>query len=108
MAMQMKNLTDANFEEEIKKNKLTLVDFWAEWCAPCRMIAPILEELDKEYGGKAAICKVDVSQNRATSTKFKITAIPTMILFKDGQQVNSIIGAVSKEKIKSMIDEHAA
>ena len=102
----MKTLTDANFDGEINANNLILVDFWAEWCAPCRMIATVLEEVSSEFKGKVEFAKVDVSQNKNTAGRFKVTAIPTMILFKKGKQVNSIIGAVSKEKIKGMINEH--
>lgn len=102
----MKILTDINFEKEVNGDKLTLVDFWAEWCAPCRMLSPILEEAEKEYDSRVTFAKLDISQNRLTAARFKITAIPTMILFKDGKQVNSIIGAVSKEKIRGMINEH--
>ncbi|MDD5111554.1 MAG: thioredoxin [Candidatus Altiarchaeota archaeon] len=104
----MKALTDETFEREVSENKLLLVDFWAEWCAPCRMLTPILEEVGSEYKGRVEFAKMDVSNNNATATKFRITAIPTMILFKDGKQVNSIIGAVSKEKIKGMLNEHLA
>ena len=102
----MKNLTDSTFDGEVKESNVILVDFWAEWCAPCRMIAPILEELDEEYAGKIVFAKLDVSQNKETASKFKISAIPTILLFKDGEQVNSIIGAVPKERIKGLIDEH--
>ncbi|MBM3308899.1 MAG: thioredoxin [Candidatus Altiarchaeales archaeon] len=102
----MKVLTDATFDKEVSENKLVLVDFWAEWCAPCRMLAPVLEEVSGEYDSKVAFAKLDISQNKGTAGKFKITAIPTIILFKGGKQVNSIIGAVSKEKIKGMINEH--
>jgi len=102
----MKVLTDASFDKEVSENKLILVDFWAEWCAPCRMLAPVIEEVSGEYDGKVAFAKLDVSQNKTTAGKFKITAIPTIILFKGGKQVNSIIGAVSKEKIKGVINEH--
>jgi thioredoxin 1 len=102
----MNILTDGDFDRAIGDNKLILVDFWAEWCAPCRVIAPILEELEGEYDGRITIAKMDVSKNKAIPSKFRITAIPTMILFKNGIQVNSIIGAVSKEKIKGMVSEH--
>ncbi len=104
----MKALTDETFEREVSENTLLLVDFWAEWCAPCRMLTPILEEVGSEYKGRVEFAKMDVSNNNTTATKFRITAIPTMILFKDGKQVNSIIGAVSKEKIKGMLNEHLA
>lgn len=102
----MKNLTDDDFDRTVGDSRMLLVDFWAEWCAPCRTLAPVLEEVEKEYDGRLAFAKMDVSKNKAVSSRLKITAIPTMILFKNGIQVNSIIGAVSKEKIKGMVNEH--
>jgi len=102
----MKTLTDETFEKEVKSNRLMLVDFWAERCAPCRMLAPVLQEVAHEYKGRVQFAKLDISSNNATAGKFGITAIPTMLLFKEGRQVDSIVGAVSKEKIKGMLNKH--
>lgn len=98
-------ITDANFESEVlKSDKPVLVDFWAEWCGPCRMIAPIVEELAGEYEGKAKITKVDVDSNPQTSMKFGIRSIPTLLIFKDGQIVDQIVGAVPKTHLKKQLD----
>lgn len=89
-------LTDKNFQQQTK-NRLVLVDFWAEWCAPCRMMAPILNEVAAELDGKAFVGKVDVQQYQDLSTKFKIRGIPTLILFKDGKEVNRFVGVKTKD-----------
>jgi len=78
---------------------VTLIDFWAPWCGPCRMIAPILEELDKEYAGKLKICKVNVDNDRVLAQNLRIVSIPTLILYKNGEEQKRIVGAVAKEKI---------
>lgn len=96
---------DANFEQEVLKSSIpVLVDFWAEWCAPCRMITPIIEGLASEYEGKVKIGKVDVDKSADISSQFSITSIPTLIVFKDGAPVEKVMGAVPKNKIKGMID----
>jgi thioredoxin 1 len=96
---------DANFDAEVlKSNVPVLVDFWAEWCAPCRMITPIVEALAVEYQGKIKIGKVDVDKSPDISSKFSITSIPTLILFKGGQPFEKVMGAVPKNKIKGIID----
>ena len=89
-------LTDKNFQQKTK-NRLVLVDFWAEWCAPCRMMAPILNEVAAELDGKAFVGKVDVQQYQDLSAKFKIRGIPTLILFKDGKEVNRFVGVKTKD-----------
>ncbi len=98
-------LTDANFEQEILKASTPgLVDFWAEWCMPCRMLAPIIEELAAEYAGKLKVGKVDTDNNRQVSMKFGISAIPTLIMFKDGQMVKKFVGLQQKSDLKAAIE----
>jgi thioredoxin 1 len=98
--------TQANFEEMvIKSEKPVMVDLWAEWCGPCRMIAPIVEELAKEYEGRAVIGKLDVDSNPDISLKYSVLNIPTVLFFKGGQVVNKIIGAVPKKKFVEALDK---
>ncbi len=93
-------ITDANFEDEVAKSELpVLIDFWAVWCGPCRMIAPIVEELASEYDGKVKIGKLDVDNNQQTSIKFGVRSIPTLLTFKGGEVKEVIIGAVPKAQI---------
>ncbi len=105
MAGKTVEVTDTNFESTIlRSDKPAIVDFWAVWCGPCRIVAPILEELSEEYDGKAVIGKLDVDSNRDTAVKFGIQAIPTMLFFKDGQMVDRIVGAADRKTIQSKLD----
>jgi thioredoxin 1 len=98
--MKPVEITDDNFEAEvIKSDKPVLIDFWAVWCGPCKLIAPIVEELAGEYDGKVKIGKLDVDSNQQTSIKFGVRSIPTLLLFKGGNLKDTIIGAVPKSKI---------
>jgi thioredoxin 1 len=105
MAENILTLTDANFDETLKNNKLVLVDFWAAWCAPCRMIAPVLEEIASETNG-LKIGKLNVDENPAKAAQFQIMSIPNLILFKNGKSVENVIGAVPKSHLTSVIQKH--
>tara|TARA_Y100001949_G_C15918560_1_gene300143 strand:- start:312 stop:632 length:321 start_codon:yes stop_codon:yes gene_type:complete len=97
-------ITDSNFNDIVSKNSVVLIDFWAEWCGPCRMIAPMIEELANDYDGKAVIGKLDVDNNQESSVKFGVRSIPTLLVFKDGEMVDRHVGAVPKETLASSID----
>jgi thioredoxin 1 len=98
-------VTDSTFEEEVINSDIpVIVDFWAEWCAPCRLIAPLVDDIGKEYAGKVKVCKLDVDSNPQTSMKYGIRSIPTLLIFKGGQPIETIIGAVPKEMILSKIE----
>jgi thioredoxin 1 len=94
-------LTDSNFDSEITKHKLIVVDFWAPWCGPCRMVGPLIEELASEYAGKVAFGKVNVDENMMVPGRFGVRGIPTLIVFKDGQAVDTIVGACPKTHLES-------
>ena len=102
-------VNDASFEDEVEKSDgLTIVDFWATWCGPCRMIAPILDQLAVEYEGKVKVAKVDVDANIKTGSRFNVRSIPMLLFFKGGKVVDQIIGAVPKAHIESKLQKHVA
>jgi thioredoxin 1 len=104
-----KAVTDADFAAEVEQQKgLTVVDFWATWCGPCRMIAPILEQLATEYAGKVTVAKIDVDANPRAPARFGVRSIPTLLFFKDGKLVDQVIGAVPKAMIEAKLQAHAA
>jgi thioredoxin 1 len=105
--MSLITVTDDNFEEEvIKSDKPVLIDFWATWCGPCRMIAPIVEQMATEYEGKAKIGKLDVDSNQQTSIKYGVRSIPTILIFKSGELKATIIGAVPKAQIVQKLESN--
>jgi thioredoxin 1 len=97
-------ITDSNFDSEVlKSSQPVLIDFWATWCGPCRAIAPVVEQLAKEYAGKLKVGKVDIDQHPKTPTTYEVRSIPTLLLFKDGKVVGQIVGAVARPKIEELI-----
>lgn len=103
--MAIQDVTDQNFSDAIKEG-LVLADFWAPWCGPCKMIAPVLEELDDEMGDQVKIVKLDVDENQETASKFGVMSIPTLIVFKDGEQVDQIVGFQPKEALVNTLKKH--
>jgi thioredoxin 1 len=99
-------LSDASFSSEISKYPLMVVDFWAAWCGPCRTVAPIIEQLAKEYGGRVAFGKLNVDENPLTSNEFEVQSIPTLLIFRNGEAVDGIIGAVPRHQIETKIKSH--
>jgi thioredoxin 1 len=109
MAGNVLEFTDQSFEQEVlKSDKPVLVDFWAVWCGPCRMIAPTVEALANEYQGKAKVGKMNVDENQGTPGKYNIRGIPTLLLFKNGEVQDQVVGAASRETIENIIKKHLA
>ncbi len=107
MSGQIVHITDDSFEEEVtKSDKPVLVDYWADWCGPCKMIAPILDELSDEYSGRIKIAKLNIDENPATPPKYGIRGIPTLMLFKNGNVEATKVGAVSKSQLTAFIDSN--
>jgi thioredoxin 1 len=103
----IKHVSDASFEGDVLKSSTpVLVDYWAEWCGPCKMIAPILDEVAKEYNGKVQVVKVNVDDNRGTAAKYGIRGIPTLMLFKNGSAAATKVGAISKSQLTAFLDQH--
>jgi thioredoxin 1 len=105
MAGNAIELTDATFDSTISEG-VVLVDFWAPWCGPCKMLTPVIEEIAEEYSGKAKICKLNTDDHREAAINYAISAIPTLILFKDGQIANKWVGLTTKDDITASIDEN--
>ena len=100
-------VTDQSFQADVLDSKTpVVVDFWAEWCGPCRMIAPSLEELSNEYNGKLTVAKVDIDENPMTPSKFMVRGIPTLLLFKDGDLKETIVGLETKDRLTQIISKH--
>lgn len=100
-------LTDGDFDQKVVTGgKLTLVDFWAEWCAPCKALSPVIDDVAKSYAGKLQVGKMNIDEHPATPGKYSVRAIPTLLLFKNGQVVDQVVGLVSKAKLDQLITKH--
>lgn len=109
MSEHVKEVSDNSFESDVlKSERPVLVDFWAQWCAPCRMLAPTVEAVAEKYAGSATVVKLNVDDNPAVSQRYGIKGIPTLILFKNGKEEERVVGATSKEAIARMIDKHVS
>ncbi|UDG83118.1 thioredoxin TrxA [Candidatus Vallotia lariciata] len=107
MSEQIKHITDTSFEQDVlKADKPILLDFWAEWCGPCKVIAPLLDEVAREYSDRLQVGKINVDQNPETPAKFSVRGIPTLILFKNGVVAQTKVGALSKAQITALIDSY--
>lgn len=104
--MAIVNVSDQSFTNEVEGSGTVLVDFWAPWCGPCKMIAPVLEELDKEIGDNVKIAKVNVDDNPESASRFGVMSIPTLIVFKDGQPVDKVVGFQSKDALKNVLSRY--
>ncbi len=109
MSEKVTQVSDSSFEKDVlQSSKPVLVDFWAEWCAPCRMLAPTIDAIAEQFSETAGVVKVNVDDNTQTAQRYGIKGIPTLILFRDGKEVERVVGATSKEAIARMIEKHAA
>ena len=109
MSEHIHHVTDGNFDDEVLQSQTpVLVDYWAEWCGPCKMIAPILDDVAKDYAGKLKVAKLNIDDNQETPAKYGIRGIPTLMLFKDGQLAATKVGAMSKSQLTAFIDQQLA
>ncbi len=106
MGNELVYVTDANFDETIKNNKVALIDFWAGWCGPCRALAPTIEELARDYSGKVLVGKLDVDENPKTAECFQVFSIPTLVVFKDGCEAERLVGLCAKSKIDDVLKKY--
>ncbi len=107
MSEHIVNVTDASFDDTVLKAEgAVLVDYWAEWCGPCKMIAPVLDEIAQEYAGKLKICKINIDENEATAPKYGVRGIPTLMLFKNGNVEATKVGALSKSQLTAFLDSN--
>lgn len=107
MNEHINNVTDSGFEQDVLQAQgPVLVDYWAEWCGPCKMIAPVLDEIAEEYSGKVKVCKLNIDENPETPPKFGVRGIPTLMLFKDGNVEATKVGAMSKSQLAAFLDSH--
>jgi thioredoxin 1 len=105
--MTVKEVDDATFGEEVERSEgLAMVDFWAAWCGPCRLVGPIVDELAEEYEGQVTVAKVDVDTSQRTAMKFNVRSIPSILFFKDGEHVDTVIGAVPKHSLEAKLKQH--
>jgi thioredoxin len=103
---KVRTLTDSTFEQTVNQPTPVLVDFWAEWCGPCRRLSPTVEELAGDYDGRIVVAKMNVDENPATPMRFSVRGIPTLLLFKGGQIVEQVVGLTDKDSLKRLIDKH--
>ena len=109
MSEKVSSVTDGTFEKDVlQAGKPVLVDFWAEWCAPCRMLAPTIDAIAEQFGDSAGVVKVNVDDNTSTAQRYGIKGIPTLILFSGGKEVERVVGATSKDSISRMIEKHVS
>jgi thioredoxin 1 len=106
MSVHPLHVTDSSFNEVVQKNPLALIDFWAAWCGPCRALAPTIEELAKDYAGEVLVCKLNVDENPRTAERFQVYSIPTVLVMKNGEEVDLVVGCVPKEHIETAVKKH--